>query len=277
MIRIVTDSTSDLPKSVIEQYALTVVPAYINFGEQSFTDGGTLSRADFYTQLATSEHHPSTAAPAPEVFAEVYKQLVAEGATHILSIHISAELSAFLTSASTGAKAVDIPVTQIDSRNTTMGLGLLVIKAAEAVAAGESVEVIMAMLKYAIPRTFVYAACDTLKFLRRSGRVGFATAGIGSLLKIKPILVITEGKATSFARVRTEKKVIPKLGELVADKGAIDSIAIVHSAVPERAQQLKAHLKDQFKPENFKLSTLIGPAIGTHVGVGTVGVAFILK
>ncbi|HFC11372.1 MAG TPA: DegV family EDD domain-containing protein, partial [Anaerolineae bacterium] len=125
-------------------------------------------------------------------------------------------------------------------------------------------------------RTFVYAACDTLKFLRRSGRVGFATAGIGSLLKIKPILVVTEGKATSFARVRTAKKVIPKLAELLAEKGMIDSIALVHSAAPSRAQQLKTQIQAQFVPESFKSISQIGPAIGTHVGPGTIGIALIV-
>ena len=276
MIRIVTDSTCDLPDELIAQYGISVVPAYINFGERSFTDGETLTRDDFYTRLATSEEHPTTAAPAPEVFAQVYKELVAQGATHILSIHISADLSAFLTSARLGARATTTPITLIDSRNTTMGLGLLVLKAAEAVEAGLAPEKITALIEQLIPRTFVYAACDTLKFLRRSGRVGFATAGIGSLLKIKPILVVTEGKATSFARVRTAKKVIPKLAELLAEKGMIDSIALVHSAAPSRAQQLKTQIQAQFVPESFKSISQIGPAIGTHVGPGTIGIALIV-
>lgn len=277
MIRIVTDSTCDLPQSIIDEYNIAIVPAYVNVGEQSYVDGVTLDRDDFYTNLPVYASHPSTAAAAPGEFQAVFDRMADEGATEVLAVLISADLSAFFNAARLGADASHANVTLVDSRNTTMGLGLLVLRAAEMVADGLSVADIVTTLNDLIPRTFVYAAADTLEFLRKSGRVGFATAGIGSLLKIKPILVVTEGEATSFDRVRTSKKVIPKLAALLADKGALEDLAIVHAAAPDRAQAMHSHIASKFPSGSRKLVSQIGPTIGAHCGPGTIGLAFITK
>ena len=277
MIRIVTDSTCDLPDDIIEQYNITVVPAYVNIGDQSLTDGVQLTRADFYSNLPSYSSHPTTAAPAPGEFAKAYERVGSEGATEIISVHISAELSGFFNSARLGAQATEHNITLVDSRSVTMGLGLLVLRAAQAAEAGKSKDDIVAMLNDLIPRTFVYAAADTLEFLRRSGRVGFAQAGLGSLLRIKPILVVTEGKATSFDRVRTSKKIAPKLTDLLAKHGELEALAIIHAAAPERAEGLKVLVENRFPSGSQELVTQIGPAIGAHIGPGTIGVAFIEK
>ncbi len=277
MINIVTDSTCDLPQEIIDQYNITVVPAYVNIDDKSLTDGVELTRSQFYSNLASYQTHPTTSAPAPAEFTAVYDKVAAAGATQIISIHISAELSSFLNSARLGAQATSHDITLVDSRNVTMGLGLLVLRAAQAIEAGDSKDEVVAMLNRLIPRTYVYAAADTLEYLRRSGRVGFAQAGLGSLLQIKPILIVTEGKATSFDRVRTTKKIAPTLVNLLAKHGELENLAVIDAAAPERAQALKQMVAESFPNGSPQISAQIGPAIGAHIGPGTLGLALIEK
>ena len=276
-IRIVTDSTCDLPQATVEKYNIEVIPAFINIGEQSYTDSIELKREDFYANIETYAHHPTTAAPAPGVFTAAYKKLAAEGATAILSLHVSAELSAFFNSARLGADAFDsiIDVHLIDSRSVSMGLGLIVLAAAQAIESGNDLGEVMAITQRAIDNTIVYACADTLEFLRRSGRVGFATAGLGSLLKIKPILRVQGGTATSFDRVRTRKKVQPHLVELVQGYGELEALAVVYSRDFDRAVDLNNALADS--AETVHPIGQIGPAIGAHIGPGALGVACIKK
>ena len=279
MIRIVTDSTCDLPANVIEQYNITVVPAWVNIGAQSMTDGIELTHKRFYNNLAHYDTHPTTAAPAPGVFAEAYSALADEGVTEAVSIHVSADLSGFLNSARLGAETVAnrISVALVDSRNVSLGLGLLVLTAAQLAADGASSDEIVNELNTLIPRTVVYCACDTLEYLRRSGRVGFATAGVGSLLKIKPILIVKDGHATSFDRVRTSKKIVPKLLNLLDQAGELSDLAVIHASAPASANDLVGALRGRFPSGSSKLVATIGPAIGCHIGPGAVGLAYIAK
>ncbi len=277
MIKIVTDSTCDLPKAIIEQYDITVVPAYVNIDDESLTDGVQLTREQFYNNLDSYKTHPTTSAPAPAEFTAAYKKVIASGATQIISIHISAELSSFLNSARIGIEATRFDITLVDSRSVAMGLGLLVMRAAQAAAAGSNLDEIINLLIDLIPRTYVYAAADSLEYLRRSGRVGFAQAGIGSLLQIKPILIVTDGKAISFDRVRTTKKIAPTLVNLLAKHGELENLAVIDAAAPERAQALKEMIADRFPPGSPQIVAQIGPAIGAHIGPGTLGIALIEK
>ncbi len=277
-IRIVTDSTCDLPKQAIAKYNIEVVPAFINIGDQTYTDGTELKREDFYANIETYNPHPTTAAPSPGVFTATYKKLAAEGATAIISLHISADLSAFLNAARLGAEAFDsdINVHLIDSRTVSMGLGLIVLTAARAIEAGHDLATIIAAVESAIERTVIYACADTLEFLRRSGRVGFATAGLGSLLKIKPILRVQAGAATSFDRVRTRKKIQPRLIELVEELGELEAVSVVYSRDYDRAVDLWKEVKGLISAETHNEPiTQIGPAIGAHIGPGALGIACI--
>ncbi len=275
-IYIVTDSTCDLPKQAIEKYNITVIPAFINVGDKSYSDGTDLTREDFYTNIESYHPHPTTAAPPPGVFTEAYKKLAAEGATAIISLHVSAELSAFLNAARLGTEAFEshIDVHLIDSRTISMGLGLVVLATAQAVAAGHDLADVIAVTQSAIERTVVYACADTLEFLRRSGRVGFATAGLGSLLKIKPILRVQAGTATSFDRVRTRKKIQPRLIRLIRELGVLEAFAVVYSRDYDRAVDLWAEVREIVSAETHNEPiTQIGPAIGAHIGPGAVGIA----
>lgn len=277
-IRIVTDSTCDLPAEVIDRYNIAVVPAYINVGDNSYTDGVDITRDYFYANLGSFPTHPSTAAPSPMVFTEMYESLKAQGATEIISIHVAGDLSLFLNAAQLGAEAVEgVQIHIVDSRNASMGLGLQVLAAARALAAGQSAATIVAQARERANRTIVYAGVDTLEFMRRSGRIGWGTAGIGALLNIKPILVVKDGQATSFDRVRTRKKVVPKLVELLEAVGPLEDLAILYSGDSSGAEELKAAVARHFPADSLRIQTMIGPTIGAHVGPDALGFACIAK
>jgi DegV family protein with EDD domain len=205
-IRIVTDSTCDLPEEIVGKQAITVVPLHINVGEKTFLDGVDLSRVEFYTQLPNYEPSPKTAAPGPEVFIKIYERLANEGASGILSIHISETLSATINSARIAAEQFTrIPVTVLDSSQLSLGTGFLVEKAAQMAQVGKKIDEILFTLQEVMKCTYVFASLKTLEYLRRSGRMNFAIAKFGEILQIKPLLHMNLGKATAH-RTRTQKK-----------------------------------------------------------------------
>ena len=180
-IRIVTDSTCDLPQELIQKHHISVIPMYINVGVQAYRDGIDLSRQEFYTRLPDFKPAPTTAAPSPENFRQIYEQLAGEGATEILSIHISIKLSGVYEIAMQAAREITtIPVTAFDSRQLSLGTGFQVLAAAQAAEAGCSMSEILVLLESQIVRTHAFAALDTLEFLRRSGRMNFAISFLGT-------------------------------------------------------------------------------------------------
>jgi len=179
-IRIVTDSTCDLPLSMLERHGIITVPLYINIGDRSYLDGRDLSRQEFHQSLPEYESHPTTAAPSPGMFHEEHQRLADGGATEVLSIHISISLSAVVDAARVAAREEDsVAVTVLDSRQLSMGTGFLVLSAAKAAAEGRPMHEIIALLEEQISRTHVSAALDTLEFLRRSGRDELSDGGPG--------------------------------------------------------------------------------------------------
>ena len=185
-IRIVTDSTCDLPEQIAAQYGIAIVPLYINFGLESYLDGIDLSREEFYARLPDCDLPPTTAVPGPQRFLQAYQKLAGEGATEILSIHISRSLSAAVDTARLAAREASTPVTVFDSGSLSLGTGFLVWAAAEAAAQGHAVDEILALIREQAQRTHVFAALDTLEFLRRSGRMSRVMATLGSWLQMKP-------------------------------------------------------------------------------------------
>jgi DegV family protein with EDD domain len=275
-IRIVSDSTCDLPAEVIRANNITIVPMYINIGAKTFRDGVDLSRQEFYEQLPAFTHHPTTAAPSPGLFRQVYEQLAAEGATEILSIHISVKLSAVVEMAAQGAKETSIiPVTVFDSRQLSMGTGFEVLSAAQAAAAGRSMSEIIAILEEQITRTRTFAALDTLEFLRRSGRMNFALAFLGSLLHIKPFLKMYNGNPTA-ERIRTRGKAMKRLVELLQEAAPLEKVALLHSRAAERAEALIKQVRHLLPAGDIILEE-INPVLGAHLGPGVVGFSVISK
>lgn len=278
MIKIVIDSTMDVPADIIKKYDITVIPVYINIGEQGYLEGVELSRDTFYDNLEKYTPYPTTAAPSPASFAQVYEQLTAVGATAILSIHLASALSATYDNACLGADmAQSCPVHVFDSQQITLGGGLLVLTAVEQLQAGKSLDEIIQLLSERVPRTRVFGMIDTMESLRRGGRVSWAQFGLGTLLQIKPVMLINAGQVNVIAKVRTRKKALPEMLRLVADFGPFERIAIIHVRALEAAhelQQLSAHL---FPNNETPIIAEVTPAIGTHLGLGAVGFATIAQ
>lgn len=272
-IKIVTDSTSDLPPEICRDLDITVVPINIHFGDKVYQDGVDLSNEGFYDLLESEPIFPQTAAKSPGTFAEVYRHL-AHQADVILSIHISPSLSGTFEAARLGSEDAPIPVELIDSGSASMGLGLLTIIAARMVAEGRSVDEIKQELAQAIPNTVAYGFFDTMRYLQRGGRIGKAQAFIGSLLRIKPILAIQHGEVLPIRRTRTRNKGIDALCDLTFAQGIPRELSVMQSTRATDADQLELRLANQFPIENI-IRAKIGPAIGTHVGPHAVGVSII--
>lgn len=274
MIRIVTDSTCDLPDSVVDDHQITVLPLYINIGNETYLDGVDMSRQAFYRQLPTFNPHPTTAAPGTNIFQQAYERLAETGASEILSIHIAETLSATVNIARRAAQETTaVPVTVLDSGQLSLGMGFMAQTAAKAAAEGASMSEILHLLAEQGKRTHVFAVIDTLTYLRRSGRMNSVIAGIGSLLRIKPLLKMHQGQAES-ERVRTLSAAYDRLIALLESVGSIEKAALVHTHAVERAEslrQLAAHLL----PGGEIPSVDITPVLGAHLGPNAVGFACI--
>jgi DegV family protein with EDD domain len=274
-VRIVTDSTCDLPEATIKKYGIGVLPLYINIGDKGYLDGIEISREAFYKRLPEYETMPTTAIPGPEKFRQIYEDLAAQGATSILSIHISVSLSATVDAARIGAQDFTaIPVTVFDSRQLTLGMGYLVETAAKAALEGGEINDILALLEEQISRTHVFAALDTLEYLRRSGRMSWAVARLGSLVKLKPLLRMYEGNPTT-ERVRTTRRANDRLLKILSDLAPLERAAIVHTHATARAELLRQKAQHLLPPGETP-SVDITPVIGAHLGTGTAGFACIM-
>jgi len=274
-IRIVTDSTCDLPNAIVEKMGITVIPAYINIDQHSYLDGVELTRKEFYEQLPALHTPPTTSAPGIGAFIKVYEQLAEAGASEIISVHISEKLSNIANVALLAAQATQvIPVTVFDSGQVTLGTGLLAQIAAEAAAAGKSVAEIIQLLHEKRAKTYCYAALDTLEYLRRSGRVSFLQAGLGTVLQIKPLLKMHDG-VVEMDRARTRAGAMDRLVELLKAVGSIEQISLVHTHVPERAQAFWDSIKHLFPTQTSPLSVEVTSVIGAHIGPGAVGLVCI--
>lgn len=277
-IKIVTDSACDVPSELAKQLDITVVPVYLNIGEQSYLEGVEMSREQFYGRLKTFPNYPTTAAPAVGTFTNLYEQLTKDGASQIISMHIAHDLSATYNTARVGAAAADsAPVTLFDTRQITLGAGLLVMLAAEAAKAGKTLAEIITMLNEKVRQTCVFGMIDSLESLHRSGRVSWAQFGIGSLLQIKPIMMIADGVISAAAKVRTRKRALNQMLKLVADLAPFERLAIIHVNAQSAAEELYKLSEDLFAnlSEAAPIIQGITPAVGTHLGVGAVGFAAI--
>ena len=275
-IKIVTDSTCDLPKGVIQELGITVVPLFINIFDKGYLDGVEITRQDFYTNLPNYKIHPTTGIPGLNAFTQAYEALSSKGAKEILSIHISESLSGTVGVAQSAAREFDkIPVTVRDSGQLSLGTGFQVETAARMANEGKSMEEIQAVLDDIMSRTFVTAGLKTLDYLRRSGRMNAFVAGLGSLLQLKPILTMKNGQPGS-ERVRTTQKAEARLIQMLKEHQPIERFALLHTNAPEQANAFYARIKDLL-PDGEVYSMDITPVIGVHIGPGAVGYAIISK
>jgi DegV family protein with EDD domain len=275
-IKIVTDSTSDLPQDVIQELGITVVPLYINIGDQGYLDGVEITRKDFYTNLPNYDVHPTTGTPGMDAISQVYQKLADEGATQILSIHISQSLSATVEVAESAARAFDqVPVIIRDSLQLSTGTGFQVETAARMAQDGKTMEEILQALDDLASRTFVTARLDTLEYLRRSGRMNAFITGLGSLLQLKPILTMKNGLPGS-ERVRTSVKAEDRLIKMLEAYQPIERFALLHTNAPVEAEAFRSRIAHMI-PEGEMYSMNITPVIGAHIGPNAVGFAVISK
>lgn len=273
-IRIVTDSSCDLPQEVVDAHGIRVVPLSIRFGDQEFIDREELSTGEFWAKCATSSTLPETAAPAPGQFERVYRELLAEGATGIVVVALSGALSATMQSAELAARSVadDIQVTVVDSRSVTLGVGTMAIACARRAAEGAGIDEVADLARDLASRTRVFGALDTLENLKKGGRIGGARAMLGTALSIKPIIDVIDGKVEEGGKQRTRSKALKFLVDKVAASAdRIESLAVLHADCSD-VDEFVAMLRPYYAGEIVVGE--IGPVVGTHAGRGTIGVAF---
>lgn len=273
-IRIVTDSSCDLPEAVVAEHGVRVVPLSIRFGDEEFIDREELTTADFWARCSQQDTLPETAAPAPGQFEQTYRELLAEGATGIVVVTLSGALSATLQSAELAARSVadDVPVRVVDSRSVSLGVGTIVLACARLAASGASLDEVEALATDRAARTKVFGALDTLENLKKGGRIGNAKALLATALAIKPIIEVVDGAVEQGGKQRTRTKALKFLVDKVTEyEGRISDLAVLHadcSDVDQFVELLRPHYDGEI------VIGEIGPVIGTHAGRGTMGVAF---
>ncbi len=274
-IHLVTDSSCDLSKDDIGQLDIDLVPLGIRFGSEEFTDGLELTSDEFYGRMAQSDELPQTSCPAPGAFQQAFMRAKAAGAEVVVCINISSDLSNTFQSAQTAANAVDgeIPVHVIDSRTVSSGLGTLVLQAASAARDTADVAAVVALIRSLIPKTRVFAALNTLENLKKGGRIGGATAMLGSLLSIKPVIEISGGAVSEAGKPRTRKKAMSLLYDRMIEAKPITNVAVMHGGAPDIGDFLDL-ISSSFPRESIRLGRL-GAIIGTHGGAEIVGVSWI--
>ena len=273
-VAIATDSTANLAPDLVQKHQIRVIPLNLLFGTKSYLDNVDMGADEFYERLANlGGDLPTTSQPSTGAFRDFYAE-IARDADEIVSIHISSDLSGTVASA-LQAKAMlpDIPIHVVDSRFTTAALAYMALEAARVVEAGGNAEEAVTAALALVPKTRVYFAVDTMKYLHMGGRIGGGAVLLGTALDIKPILELTNGKIEAAGKVRSMKRAIPKLVDLLTEEfgeGATVRAAVIAAACPESARALSELLQRHFNCVELHVSDL-SPAIGTHVGPGTIG------
>jgi DegV family protein with EDD domain len=271
-IKIITDSTADLPKEIVDEYGIRIMPLMVNFGSNSYRDGFDLSSSDFYKKLINSKELPTTSQINPPSFITAYKKEL-QNDNSVISIHLSSKGSGTYQSAIMAREALgDDRITVIDSLGYSMGMGLLVIEAARLARDGVSASDIESRILEMRGRMQYIFGVDTLEYLKKGGRLSPAKAAIATVMNIKPILHIKDGEIEVLEKVRGRKKVLSKIVELAGQRGhrLEDQImAITHAECPEDASYLRDMVMDRYNPKDVIISN-IGCVIGTHTGPGAI-------
>ena len=274
---IVTDSTCDIPPFLIEKHELEVVPCILVMGGKEYVDGEDITREEFYRQLARLKTQPTTAAPSIGDFSSRYDSLLTRGCDHILSIHAAGALTSILSIARQAASDFPDHVTCIDSTSLSLGLGFQVLAAAEAAELGR--QAALDAIQSAHKRLQVFAALDTMEYLKRSGRVPATIAMLGSLLSIKPLIELTNGEVKAMGAVRTTRQANKRMAKLLLEGGALEKLAILHTGAEPRAREFLNELmqtSSQAVPRDI-LMVNVTTVIGTHVGPNGLGFAAVRK
>ena len=270
---ILTDSTSDLPPYLVEQYELEVVPSILVINGKEYVDGKGITRDEFYRQLPSLQASPTTAAPSIGDFSTRYDSLLSRGCDHILSIHAAGQLTTIINSARQAAHDFPDKITLVDSGSLSLGLGFQVLAAAEAAELG--LQAALEAIESTRRRLHVSAALDTMENLRRSGRVPGAVAALGSLLNIKPLIELANGEVKAIGAVRTTKQANERMLNFLLQGGELERLAILHTGAEPRAKEFLNTVMqhaNRSMPRDI-LMVNVTTVIGTHVGPNGLGFA----
>jgi DegV family protein with EDD domain len=273
-VRIVTDSSCDLPEELTSALGIEVVPLTVRFGETEYVDRVELSVEDFYAKMAASDELPQTAAPAPGAFEDAFRRCADGDADAVVCINLSAQLSATMQSAQTAAKALEgeLDVRVLDSRSVTLGLGAMVRWAAEAAQGGAAVDAIADGVQSQVERQRIWATLDTLDNLKKGGRIGGAKALVAGLLSIKPAIELHQGVVEEAGKPRTRGKALRWLAERLLEEPAVERLCVVHGQAPDIDEFLEL-LSPRYGPDQYTVG-VIGPVIGAHGGPRVLGVTY---
>jgi len=278
-IALVTDSTAYIPPEIVDQYSLTVLPQVLVWGEDTYQDGVDIRPDEFYTRLQSAKTMPTTSQVSIASMKTTFEDLTEKG-YHVIGIFISSKLSGTIQSA---VQAIDMmdsagqKVTILDSQSTSMAMGFQVLAAARAIEDGANLEDVIAVAEKARDHTGVYFAVDTLEFLHRGGRIGGASKFFGTALNVKPVLKLIDGRIEPLERIRTKKKAIVRVMELVTEQVQGHSpvhLATLHANSETEANEL-LDLASQSIDITESILTSVSPVVGTHAGPGTVGLAYL--
>ncbi len=276
-VRIVTDSTADIPPERAQALGITVVPLTVFFGDEAYLDGVELDNAGFYRKLQTGKVSPRTSQPPPGLFQDAFTRLINEGASAILSVHLSAKLSGTYQSACTARDSLPgelkkIPIEIVDSQSVSLGMSAAIMQAAEEAHQGLGLEQIKAHLLARIARTHILFVLDTLEYLKRGGRIGAASALLGGMLNFKPILSLKDGLVVPVERPRTRSKAFERVAQLIGEWGKLEHLMVVESD-EEVGKQLRQALQTVYSGNipTYKLGAVLGTYTGPSVA-GTVGI-----
>lgn len=275
-IKIVTDSTSDLPPEILESLDVKVVPLNVHFDAEVFKDGVTLGADEFFDRLINGNVIPKTSQPSIGEFAEAFKEVAPE-ADGIVSIHISSKVSGTYNAAVQGKEeaGVSCPIEVIDTYQASMGIGVVVIKAAKAAQAGASFEEVAEIAKSASGQCQCFVLLDTLEYLQKGGRIGKAKAIIGSLLRVRPMIIVRDGEAHELGKERTRNKGLARLIRTAREFAPIEELSVIYSTDPDDAHSVANDLRDLLPDGKEPIITRFGPVLGTYVGPKAVGIGLL--
>jgi len=271
-VKILTDSTADLPADVVEELGITVLPLTIQLGNKRLRDGIDVTAPEFIAQMARVSTPPTTFPPTAQEFERAYLELAQKG-NAVVAIHVSSKLSqTFQVARRVAAPLLGrYKIVVIDSQLITVGLGMLVTAAARAAAEGASLDQVVRLVRGMIPRIYIGFFVETLEYLERGGRIGKAQAVLGTMLNIKPLLILEEGEIVALEKVRNRAKAIEKLAEFITEFTRIQKMVVLHGNTPLDVQALIE--QTSLVMPNLDISVEhYGPVIATHVGVDALGV-----
>jgi len=272
-VKVVVDSTSDIPEKLAKEWDITIVPAYVVFGGKSYRDRLDISEDEVYARLDHDSVFPTTSVPSPQDFADVYNKLANE-TDEIISIHVTSKESGVYNSALLGKGLINkkCHIEVIDSLSVAMSYGILAIAAAREAKTGVSLGKVAEVVRQSIPRMHLLLVLDTLKYVVRGGRVGKGYGLLGSVLRVKPLLTMRDGKLMLAGVARTRAKAINRLYDFVEDFPQVSEIAVSYTTSNEEAEALAERIKSSH-PDIPLYLTRLGPVLGTHAGPGAMGVA----